>query len=104
MAMSGMAGGSVQEQNTARIKGAVTNDYHTRNATHILSLGAHYSYVLTVLQEDLGKHHHPYVRRKYWHMWMRAVANHRVTPASARYLMQPSILQSCYLALRVAFT
>lgn len=52
----------------------------------------------SMLQEGLGKHHQD------WHMWIRAVANHRVTPASARYLMQSSILQSCYLALRVAFT
>jgi len=100
--MSGMAGGSVQEQNISRIKGAVPNDNHTRSATHIQSLDAHL-HPDSMSQKDLGKRHHPHVQRTYWQIWIRAVANCRVTPASAKCLVQSSILQSHCLALRVAF-
>lgn len=42
LAMGGMAGGCVKEQNVTRI-----NKHHTGSATYVLSLGAHHSCILT---------------------------------------------------------
>lgn len=90
--MGGMAGGCVQEQNVTMV-----NKHHTRNATPVLSTGAHHSCILTPSARRSGQVPPSPCPVEYWKMWIRAAANRRVTPASAKHLMQSSILRSCCL-------